>query len=84
MQLIIHEGVVSKMVPIACTVCMNQLHYPLSKSCMCGTARNFDSIVTTICICQDMGPKMTEFEFGPFWINSVCGISDTSLVESAY
>ncbi len=70
---------VSKMVPIACTVCMNQLHYPLSKSFMCGTAHNFDSIRTIICICLDMGAKMTEFEFGPFWIYSVCGISNTNL-----
>ncbi len=36
------------MVPIASTVCTNQLQYPLFKSCMCGTAPNFDSIVTII------------------------------------
>ncbi len=30
------------------------------------------------------GPKMTEFEFGPFWIYSVSGISNTSLHESTY
>ncbi len=75
---------VSKMVPIACTVCMNELHYPLSKSCMCGTARNFDSIMTIICICLDVGPKTIEFQFGSFWICSVCGISNTSLDGSIY
>ncbi len=70
---------VSKMVPIACTVCMHKLLYPLFKSCMCGTARNFDSIVTIICIYLDMGPKTIEFKFGPFRIYSVCGMSNTSL-----
>ncbi len=31
-----------------------------------------------------MGPKTIEFEFSPFWIYSVCGISNTSLVGSTY
>ncbi len=51
---------------------------------MCGTARNFDSIVTIICICLDMGPKTNDFEFGPFWIYNVRGISNTSLDGSTY
>ncbi len=71
----IWEGVISKMVGTSCAVCMRQLHYPLSKSCMCGTARNFDSIVTIIYICLDMGPKSNEFEFGSFCMYSVQGKS---------
>ncbi len=55
------EGMVSKMVPIKCTVCMQPLHYPLSKSSMCDTARNFDLIVIIILICLDNGLKTNEF-----------------------
>ncbi len=54
------------MVRIKRTVRMQQLHYPLSKSCMGSTARNFDSVVTIICICLDMGQKSNEFEFSRF------------------
>ncbi len=57
---------VSKMVGIACTVCMQQLHYSLSKSFMGRTACNFDSVGTIICICLHMGPKSNEFEFANF------------------
>ncbi len=32
---------------------------------MRGTACNFDSIVTKICICLDNGSKKGEFEYGP-------------------
>ncbi len=31
-----------------------------------------------------MGLKMIDFEFGPFWIYSVCGLSNKSLDESTY
>ncbi len=83
-QLIIWERTVSKMVPIECTVCMQQSHYSLSKSCICGTARNFDSIVAKICTCLDNGPRMDDLEYGPYWIESVCVISNTSLDGSTY
>ncbi len=80
----IWEGVVSKMMGTACTVCTQQLQYPLFKSCMCGTARNFDSIVTIICICLDTDPKSNEFKFGPFGIYSVRGKRNISLDGSTY
>ncbi len=68
---------VLKMVAIECMVHMQQFHHPLSRSCMCGAAHNFDGIVTKIRICLDNGPRTSEFEFGPYWIYSVCGISNT-------
>ncbi len=75
---------VLKMVAIRYTVCMQPLHYSLSKSCICGIVRNFDSIVTIIYTCLDKGLKTNEFEYGPFWIYSVYGISNTSLDENTY
>ncbi len=36
------------MVQIERTVRMQQLHYLLSETCMCGTGRKFDSMVTEI------------------------------------
>ncbi len=77
----IREGTVSKIVPIECTVCTQQLPYSLSKSCICGTLCNFDSIVAKISICLDNGPRTSYFKYGPYWIDSVCVISNTSFDE---
>ncbi len=34
---------------------------------MCGTARNFDLMITKICICLDNDLR-SQFEFGLYWI----------------
>ncbi len=77
----IWEGMVPNMVPIECTVCMQQLHYPLFKSCIRGTVRNFDSIVFKVCMCPDNGPRTSDFEYGPYWVDSVCVIINVSFDE---
>ncbi len=66
---------------IECTVCMQQLHYPLSKSCICGTVCNFDSIISKVCMCLENGPMTGDSEYGPYWIDSVCVISNASFDE---
>ncbi len=66
------------MVPIECVVCVQQLHCPLSKSRMCGTVCNFDSIVSKICMCLENGPAIGDSEYGPYWIDSVYFMIDAS------
>ncbi len=77
----IWEGMVPNMVPIECAVCMQQLHYLLSESCICGTVHNFDSIVYKICMCLENGVRTDDFEYGPYWIDSVCVISNARFDE---
>ncbi len=72
---------VPNMVPIECTVCVQQLHCPLSKSCMYGTVCNFDFVVSKICIWLENGPRTGDSEYGPYWIDSVYFISDASFDE---
>ncbi len=60
---------------------MQQLHCPLSKSCMCGTVCNFDSTVSKICMCLENGLRTGDSEYGPYWIDSVYFISDASSDE---
>ncbi len=45
------------------------------------TACNIDLIVTKICICLNNGPRMGEFEYGPYWIYSACVIRNASFDE---
>ncbi len=77
----IWEVMVPNMVPIECAVCMQQLHYLLSKSCICGIVRNFDSILSKICMCLENGVETSDFKCGPYLIDSVCVISDASFDE---
>ncbi len=81
MQLIIWEGMVLNMLPIERTVCMQQLHYPLSTSCICGTVHNFDPIVYKICVCLENGGRTGDSEYGSYWIDTVCVISNASFDE---
>ncbi len=76
------EGIILKIVPIECTVHMQQLHYFSFKPCMYDTTRNFDLLVTKTCICPDNGMRMSEFKFGPHWNYSVYRISHISFDES--
>ncbi len=43
--------------------------------------RNFDSIVSKICMCLENGPGTGDFEYVPYWIDSVCIISNASFDE---
>ncbi len=57
---------------------MQQLHYLLSRSYMHGTAHNFDSIVTEIFICLANGPRIGEFQYGPYKIYRLYNINNTN------
>ncbi len=80
----IWKGVVLKIIHIKCMVCLQQLHYPLSRSCVGGIDRNIDSIVTRSYLCPANDPKTDEFQCSPYRAYSLYDISNTNFQGSTY